>query len=410
MVMFLDREADDWLRKSAQYLAEHGSESLSEPEDWTYGLAQVINDSGKIRFASEPLLQAFPLNAFPQEGRAGIDRIGSDGRTHRLLTVRQGGSLYYFAQDRSYERDFMILFRRNIAIAALPTLAVCLIIGYFLTRLGLRPIRQIISAARNVSPQRLHSRVPVAGQPSELRELAETLNSALEKMEDAFGRLDAFSADVAHELRTPVHNLHGGIEVALSQERTHESYRQTLLLSLNEVDRLGRLVDRLLLFAKSEDPRSEIHRETVDVTAELEDIREFFAATASESEISIFVESQNIQEFPLDRSLFQRALSNLVANALAHTSPGGSVRLVASSEERLLRVAVADTGAGIARDELPFLFDRFYRSRSVRSAGRGVGLGLAIVKRVVDLHGGTVRIDSAPGAGTTVHLAFPAAE
>jgi two-component system heavy metal sensor histidine kinase CusS len=407
VVVHQDRKTDEWLREAAEFLNVHRAEALTNLDTWICSPTRMVDESGQVVFESPQIQRLFPNGRFPPAGAAGEDRRATDGRVYRLVSVVVEHWTYDFAQDRTAERELLAQLRLNIALAAFPTLAISLAIGYVLARQGLRPIQAMISAARAVSPKYLNGRVPVYGHPAELRELAETLNAVLARMQEAFARLDQFSADVAHELRTPVHNLRGGIEVSLRQTRTPDEYQRTLIAALSETDRLGRLVDRLLLLAQAEDPRREVRPEMTDVIGEFEGIREFFGPAAAEVGISIEVVSQPPAEFPLDRALFQRALSNLVANALAHTPAGGSVRLAAEADELGLCVRVEDTGSGIPAGDIPHLFDRYFRSRAARASGRGVGLGLAIVRRVVELHGGTVNIKSSLGHGTTLRLFFP---
>jgi two-component system heavy metal sensor histidine kinase CusS len=143
------------------------------------------------------------------------------------------------------------------------------------------------------------------------------------------------------------------------------------------------------------------------VAAELNDVREFFAPVAAEMGVAVQVVAKEGLTFAIDRALFQRAVSNLVGNALAHTPAQGEVSLSAEADQAGLRVTVADTGTGIMPEDLQHLFDRFFRSRAARASGRGVGLGLAIVRRVTELHGGKVTVESEPGRGTIVHMDFP---
>jgi two-component system heavy metal sensor histidine kinase CusS len=146
------------------------------------------------------------------------------------------------------------------------------------------------------------------------------------------------------------------------------------------------------------------------VARELHVVREFYAAAAAEAGVTLNVSASAVGKAELDRTLFQRALSNLVANALAHTPAGGTVTLAAAAEGEITRVEVADTGHGISPEHVPHLFDRFYRvdpSRATSSGG--IGLGLAIVRSIVGLHGGTAEIASEPERGTTVRLRFPSA-
>lgn len=402
----LDQETDNWLRATAKEVREQPDLAASQFDDSDEAMVIVLDASGNVISASSKLVRLFDVNKFPKGGE-GVDRTSSDGKVFRLLRIVEDDRQYLLAQDRSFERDFMARFRRYIAIGTVPTFVVSLILGYLLTRLGTRPIRAVNASFKSISPNQLSSRVPIEGQPSDLRELSETLNSVLAKMQEAFSRLDAFSSDVAHELRTPVQNLRGSIEVSLSQQRSSEEYRTTLVISLNEVDRLARLVDRLLLLAQSEDPRAEIRRESLDLQNELLELKEFFAPQAAESSVQIEVDVPENLVFNLDKSLFQRCISNLVANSLAHTPPQGTIVIRAREESNCLCIEVKDNGNGIEQDELPFLFDRFYRSPTVRNAGRGVGLGLAIVKRVVDLHEAQVTIRSELGKGTAVTLSFP---
>jgi two-component system heavy metal sensor histidine kinase CusS len=402
-----DNELDGWLHDYAQYLNSHREETLAYPEAWIFLPTRLIDESDKVRFESPRLAMPFPVKTFRELEKGAGDRTAPDGRLYRLVAVQFDGWTYHFAQDRTPESELMRQFRRNVALAALPVFVLSLVVGFALSRKSIRPLKDITSAARGITPAHLDGRVPTVDLPAELRELAETLNVALARMHDAFSRLDQFAADVAHELRTPVHNLRGGIEVAMGQDRTPDEYRQVLTGALTEADRLGRLVDRLLFLAQAEDPRREVRREPVDVAEELCDVREFFEPAASEAGVDIEVTAAAGTTFPLDRALFQRALSNLVGNALAHTPSGGLVCLAAENGHIGLRVTVTDTGSGIPPEDLPHLFDRFYRSRSARASGRGVGLGLAIVRMVVQLHGGNVTVESTIGGGTTVRMTFP---
>jgi two-component system heavy metal sensor histidine kinase CusS len=292
-------------------------------------------------------------------------------------------------------------------LAVVPTLAVGLAVGYLLARLGLRPVRRIAREMQAVSTDRLDARVSADPLPAELRDLAETLNAVLARLEEAFGRLDQFSADVAHELRTPVHNLRQVAEIGLAAAGGPGDDRQALGRVLDESDRLARLIERFLLFARLSDPRAGLTVTPVRVADELAAVADFFATAAAEAGVRVAICAPPDLTFPLDDGLFQRTVSNLVANAVAHTPPGGEVTLAANRDPAGLRVEVRDTGRGIEADDLPKLFDRFYRPPAARAAGRGVGLGLAIVRRAVELHGGTVAVESEPGVGTRVWLHFP---
>jgi two-component system heavy metal sensor histidine kinase CusS len=402
-----DAELDSWLRDEARYLHDFRAKLLADPDEWICTPVRVIDADGRVRAESPQLARTFPPDVFPVPEADGQDLRAADGRPYRLLARQIDGWTYQLAQDRTPELVVLTRIRWNVALAIIPTLAVSLAGGYWLARRGIRPVRAIAAAARSVSPAQLDSRVPTEKLPGELRELADTFNAMLARLQGAFARLDEFSADVAHELRTPVHNLRGGIEVALGQDRSPEEYRRLLTNALAEAERLSRLIERLLFVARAEDPRRELRRELTDVSAELEAVREFFEPSATEAGVALQVSAPAGISFPLDKALFQRAISNLMSNALAHTGGAGRVSLTAEAAEGGLNVTVADTGRGISPDDLPHLFDRFYRSRAARSSGQGVGLGLAIVRRVAELHGGTATVKSELGCGTSVTMTFP---
>jgi two-component system heavy metal sensor histidine kinase CusS len=269
-------------------------------------------------------------------------------------------------------------------------------------------VEAVARTAARVDPGHLGERIATAGLPAELLALASTFNAMLDRLEESFTRLRRFSADIAHELRTPVGNLRGEIEVALGRPRSAEEYREVLGSGLEECGRLAGLIDGLLFLARAESPRAQIGRERLDVAEELRAVSEFYEATAAEAGVRLAVAGDRAVPAELNRPLFQRAVGNLLANALAHTPPGGSVTLTARQAGSEVEVEVTDTGGGIPAEHLPHVFDRFYRADEARSGG-GVGLGLAIVRGIVELHGGTAEVHSEPGSGTRVRLIFPVA-
>jgi two-component system heavy metal sensor histidine kinase CusS len=400
----LNRETDEGLAAWAEYLHEvrDRPDAYSDASDYP---VRVIGPDQRVRHES-PTMAGLAADAFPEPVAVGADRTVG-GKHYRLFSSRIDGWTYQLADDRTANVNLFADHRRNLLLAIIPTVIVALLGGYVLAWRGLRPLREIATTVRGVAPGHLGDRIPVAALPAELRVVAGAFNGVMDRLQDAFARLDQFAADVAHELRTPVHNLRGGIEVALGQDRTPDDYRRALGAALNEADRLGRLVDRLLFLAQAEDPRREVRREPTDVAEELNDVREFFAPVAAETGVAVRVVAAEGPTFLLDRALFQRAVSNLVGNALAHTPSGGEVRLTAEAGREGLWVTVADTGTGILPEDVPHLFDRFFRSRAARASGRGVGLGLAIVRRVAELHGGSVTVESEPGRGTVVRMNFP---
>jgi two-component system heavy metal sensor histidine kinase CusS len=324
------------------------------------------------------------------------------GRSGRTDTVQ-------IAIDVSQEEALLARYRHRFWVTLLGTVAIFPLVGYQIAHRGIRPVREMATTARHISSTNLHERIQPEGYPSELASLAATFNRMLDGLEESFERISRFSADIAHDLRTPVNNIRGEAEVALARARTMDEYREVLGSCLEEAVRLSDLIGDLLFLARAESPLASLHRESINVGELLSGICEYYEAPAADRGVCL---STTVPKEPviaqLDRTLLQRAVGNLVSNALAHTPPGRSVVLGASVEPAALRIEVCDTGAGIPPEALPHVFDRFFRVDESRSqASGGTGLGLAIVQSIVQLHGGNVEIASKLGEGTQVTLRVP---
>lgn len=362
----------------------------------------------------EEQLDVAQLTARTQTGRAeSID--GKNGRSFFVTRAPMpvGNSAEtdtaLIAIDVSQEEALLTRYRQRFWLILLGTLAVFPLIGYQIARRGTRPVREMAATARHIGSLNLHERIQPDGYPSELASLAATFNQMLDRFEESFERISRFSADIAHDLRTPVNNIRGEAEVALARARTVDEYRDVLGSCLEEAVRLSDLIGDLLFLARAESPLAHLHRENINVGELLSGIREYYEASAADRGVSL---STVLPEEPLiaqlDRTLLQRAVGNLVSNALAHTPPGKSVVLGASAEPALVRIEVSDAGDGIPAEALPRVFDRFFRVDESRSqASGGTGLGLAIVQSIMLLHGGHVEIASKFGEGTQVTLRVP---
>ena len=312
------------------------------------------------------------------------------------------------AVDVSSDEAILKKFRAELWTVLAFSLLACALAAYWIAQRGIRPVRKMAPAAARISSSTLYERLERSGLPSELSDLAETLKRMLDRLEDSFTRLSRFSSDIAHELRTPLQNLRGEAEVALSKERSPGEYRELLGSFLEEYQRLSNLIDRLLFLARAEDPQTQIQREELDLGKELGLLQDYYGPSAGESGVSLITEAPEGLRANLDRSLFQRAVGNLVENALKHTPAGGTVLLKSSNGGNRVRVEVVDTGGGIPSGHLSRVFDRFYRVDPSRTpSSGGAGLGLSIVKSIMDLHAGTAEIKSETGRGTTVTLTFP---
>lgn len=391
-------------------------------------LLRFLDADNRPVMATDGMDKLLPASIFPppvaarQEADKSIDVIGPDGLRHRVvsakaqavplpgLTGKLGEWTIQVALIEEDEDVFLAKFRRELwAMLAIAVVA-CAAAGFFIARRGLRPLGDVADTVRRIRPTSLGQRVSLANVPAELADLASSFNAMMDRLEDSFDRLSRFSADIAHELRTPIHNLRGTTEVALGQARTAAEYRDVLVSNLEESGRISRLIDNLLFIARAENPRTAIQRVEMNVADELATILDFYTALADEAGVTLSLKSDGALTASLDRSLFQRAVGNLLENALAYTPRGGSVLLRASARDATLTVTVQDTGAGIPPEHLPHVFERFHRADPSRArTSGGFGLGLSLVRSIATLHNGAASIQSTPGSGTTVTLTFPAA-
>jgi len=325
-----------------------------------------------------------------------------------LVAVNEeSGSQRYtlqLAQDRSsderLERNFAALFIIVLAGSVLGSAFIAIVV----TKRGLRPLQEMTQSFGRIGPTHLKERVTPADWPRELQPLAIAFDEMLKRLDDSFTRLSQFSADLAHELRTPIANMIGEAQVALTRDRTAAEYRDTIESTVDECERLSRIVDNLLFVARVDAAREPIARKQFDARAAVQKIAAFYQTVADDHHVTINCSGDG--QIYADPDLFERALGNLLDNALRFTPENGSIQIALSKRDADFGVAVRDNGRGIAPEHLPRVFDRFYRADSSRGSD-GAGLGLALVKSIIDLHGGSAKIESEIGRGTTVTLLFP---
>ena len=345
-----------------------------------------------------------------------IRMAGRNGGAFRVLSVvlPVGSSAMLsdtvqIAIDVSQKEALLARYRLCFWAILLASFVIFPLVGYLMARHGIRPVEEMATTARRISSANLKERIHPEGYPAELASLAMTFNQTLDRLEESFERISRFSADIAHDLRTPVNNIRGEAEVVLRRARSATEYREVIESNLEEAVRLSDLIGDLLFLGRTESPSSRLRRERVDVGELLSGVSEYYEASAAEGAISLTTRLAGSPVIAnLDRTLLQRAVGNLVSNALAHTPRGGAIVLQTAADASVVRIEVSDTGVGIPAEALPRVFDRFFRVDSSRSQNSGgTGLGLAIVKSIALLHGGNVEILSQQGQGTQVTLSMP---
>ncbi|WP_042560150.1 heavy metal sensor histidine kinase, partial [Pseudomonas fluorescens] len=281
----------------------------------------------------------------------------------------------------------------TVGLSALATA----LLGAWAARSGLRPLRRMSAVARGISAQSLNARLSEAQMPPELAEMAHSFNAMLARLDDSFQRLSAFSADIAHELRTPLSNLLTHTQVTLTRPRPIEDYREALHSNLEELQWMAQLVNDMLYLAKADHGLLIPKREPLTLADEADALLEFFAPLAEDAAVTL--SREGTARIEGDRSMLRRALSNLLDNALRFTPASGEVRLAIQDLPNTVRVSVENTGGGISAQLLPRLFDRFYRADPARQEGSSehAGLGLAITQSIVRAHGGQIHCESDRG-------------
>ncbi|MEK1843299.1 MAG: heavy metal sensor histidine kinase [Pseudomonas sp.] len=329
----------------------------------------------------------------------------------RLIRIKDGTRIpVLLSMDDAHNQALLNAYLRSTLIA-LPLLLIFIgLSAWAAVQRGLTPLREFRKVAAMVSTQDLGHRLSVLDMPQELSELARGINFMLDRLDNGVQQLSQFSDDLAHELRSPINNLMGKAQVTLSRERTTEEYKNVLVSCTEELERVARIVSDMLFLAQASNPAALTSFKSVALEEEAEKVAELFSLSAQDKRISLSVTGSSARVRG-DRLMIQRAISNLLSNALRHCPAGQTVSLHIEQEATEVSLRVSNPGAGIEAQHLPHLFDRFYRVDSSRSRSQGsTGLGLAIVRSIMSLHQGVAEVKSLPGTVTVFRLGFPAPE
>lgn len=298
---------------------------------------------------------------------------------------------------------------KQVLLASYPAI---ILILFTLTRViagrSIRPVEEVIAAAEKITRENLDSRIPLPRNHDELRRLSVTINSLLERLQDAFQREKQFTSDASHELKTPLASLRGTLEVLVRKPREREHYEERILFCLKELDRMTRLIDQLLMLARHESRGMTPCMEPVDLSLHIREAIGRMQSGAGRKNIPISFHGPQSCMVSADPAMLDMIFENILSNALKYSPPDSSVAVTLSGSSGPLLCTIADNGMGIPEEKLSRIFERFYRVDESRSSGTGgSGLGLAIVKKLADLQHITVSVKSRPDSGTTVELRFP---
>ncbi len=370
---------------------------------------RLLDGSGGVIAETVGMGDLLPVALFPAgETTASAEMPMKDYQTGNKLfslvamRAEEEGRNYLIqvAQDRSVDEQFESEFGLLVVVVMVVGVFASIVIAITVTRRGLKPLNTMTDSLMRVGPTRLNERVLATEWPRELQPVAVAFDDMLDRLEDSFNRLSQFSADLAHELRTPLANIRGEAEVALNRPRSPNEYQAVIESSIMECERLGGIIDNLLFLARAEAAESKVNYARFDGRAAIARIAAYNEAIAEERRLQIVCSGEG--EVEADPVLFGRAVSNLVDNAVHYTADGGRIALSIATSEDAAEISVEDNGCGIGEEHISRIFDRFYRVDRSRSAG-GTGLGLALVKSIAELHGGTVAVASGSRARHADH-------
>ncbi|MCH8851315.1 MAG: heavy metal sensor histidine kinase [Planctomycetes bacterium] len=391
---------------------------------------RLLDAEGRLIVASDPDDRLPKPWLIPDSSRNKIEvpwfetvHLSGSGQSLRICsqwTRHSDGTLYIAQATYLLDRVAASLESfRNICIAAMLFAAVLSIVGgRLLARRSLHPVHQMTEAVKRISANRLSQRLTQSGSGDELDRLAGTLNDMLARIESQFLQMQQFTADAAHELRTPLTALRGNAEVALTNARDERSLRRVIEESIQQYDHLARIADNLLLLARLDAGEAILHRERLRLDKAIEDVVDLYAPYSSDRGIQLVIGQCAQVILNADKERVRQVLSNLIDNAIKYSTAPARIDVSLDQANGVARIAISDTGRGMSADDLPHVFDRFYRADRARprsgfdrlrrrSGEQGVGLGLPICRSIVEAHGGDITIESRQGRGTTVLVSLP---
>lgn len=306
------------------------------------------------------------------------------------------GAQVTVALAHSMRGSVLRMYRSTVVWICAAGFAATLLLAAWATRRGFRPVRKLAEQAARITPESLSLRLPEAGEDQELQALAGSFNQALDRLQQAYTRLEGFNADVAHELRTPLATLISGIEVTLAQPRGRDELEQLHLSNLEVLERMRSIVNDMLFLARADNGEQAADRQEVSLADEAGKVLEFYDGLIQQAGVQVLLEGD--ARVRCNPGLVRRAVSNLLSNAIKYSADAArAVRIRIADGEGNASLVVSNRGPTIPPDTLPRIFDRFFRAEPSRGRSESHGLGLAIVRAVATMHGGSALARSENG-------------
>lgn len=365
-----------------------------------------VNPRRYVLPAVTPVATSAPLTLSTVHDAATPEGVPIRYVTAQAAVAGQGAVTITAGHVMTNETRMLARYRQRIILAVASAFALLALLGYGVMRHGLAPLRRMAAQAEEIHPATLTTRLSEQDAPAELHQVIRSFNQMLDRLADGYQRLSRFSADLAHEIRTPVNALMGHCQVTLYQRRSVEDYESVLACNTEELERISLMVENILFLARAGQAQSVVKPVALSLDAELQRIADYFEGLAEERGLTLHASGSG--QICADAMLLRHALSNLVDNAIRYAHAGGEIRLRGLRQGRGWRIDVVNQGEPVAARHLDKLFDRFYRADDARtSSGNASGLGLSIVKAIMTLHQGEARVQCAPGGEICFSLFFP---
>jgi heavy metal sensor kinase len=378
---------------------------------------QIIDTSGKIGakmndIETDTVPASFASLEKALKGEVAYETIGEKRPRLRMITlpIMENKKVTSIIQVGTSMEDFDETMTKLLVIFVIgipASLSATVMVGYFMAKKTLKPVDAIRKAAVKISSTNLDERIDVKGRKDELSRLAETFNAMISRLKESFIRINQFSLDVSHELKTPLTILKGETEVALRKDRGNEEYKRLLVSSLEEVDRMTKIIDDLLLLSKADPKDVRLNVEDVSLKDLIVEVCVDLQIFADKKGIDLSMGELGDVRVKGDELKLRRMLLNIVENGIKYTQTGGKVAVSSVVNDGCVEVNVKDNGAGIAQEDIKYVFDRFYQADRSRRREGGSGLGLSISKWIAEAHKGSIRVESQPMNGSLFSIKLP---
>ena len=401
-------------------ITQHWVEEKSGDPKLMNILVQIYNINGKLIASSKSALNivSLPSKVFNSvsKGESRFDNFNIKTAEGKILSFRvftmpvtENGRIAYIVQVASpLAQIYSALDSLKVTLLLFLPLTVFItgVAGAFLVKLTLDPVNSMIKTIRQITAENLKLRVNIPDTKDEVRKLADTFNDMLVKLDEAFSSERQFIQDVSHELKTPLTILKGELEVTLKRVRSAGEYESTLHSSLEEINRISKIVDNLLILARFSSKDVPFKFQPIDLNQIISNSISDIGILAKQKHIKIDFLGQDELIITADENYLKRLFLNLLDNAIKYTPLNGKITLNLTKTRGYAQITISDTGIGMSEDQLPHIFNRFYRVDKSREE-YGFGLGLAIVKSIVEAHNGIINVKSKPGFGTSFIILLP---